>query len=300
MQATPDDVFLGAVPFSNTFGLSATILSCAVAGARLVCMPHFNPVVAQAVIALEQVTIHNGVPTMFAMELNQPDFDRRAYSSLRTGIMAGAPCPAELVVRVRDEMDCHVLIGYGLTEASPAVAVTHLDDGPVTATQTVGVPLDGVEIKVVDQTGTALAPGSEGELCVRGYNVMLGYWDDPQATSEVLDADGWLHTGDLGVIDPDGPVRIVGRLQEMIIRSGLKVHPGTVEMVLRTHPAVKECAVVGVPDLIYGSRSSPALCCEVVCPRPMTCGLAPKSIPTTRARIALALRRAAAPQGARA
>ncbi len=252
MHATSDDVFLGAVPFSNTFGLSATILACAVAGARLVCMPHFNPVVAQTIIALEQITIHNGVPTMFAMELNQPDFEPRAYTSLRTGIMAGAPCPPELVARVREEMGCQVLIGYGLTEASPAVTTTQLDDGPVTATQTAGRPLDGIEVKVVGTDGAELPPGSEGELCVRGFNVMLGYWDDREATSEVLAADGWLHTGDLAVIDPDGPVRIVGRLHEVIIRSGLKIYPGRVEIVLRTHPAVKDCAVVGVPDLIYG------------------------------------------------
>lgn len=262
LQATEDDVFLGAVPFSNTFGLTTTILTSAIAGARLICMPHFNPRVAQAVIALEQVTIQSGVPTLFAMELNQPDFDRLAYTSLRTGIMAGAPCPPELVARVHQAMNCRVLIGYGLTEAAPAVTMTHLDDGPVTATQTVGRPLDGVTIKVCDPDGESLPIGSEGELCVQGYNVMLGYWEDPTGTAEVLDADGWLHTGDLAVIDPDGPVRIVGRIHEVIMRSGLKIHPGTVEMALRAHPAVRECAVVGIPDLIYGELIVACVVCD--------------------------------------
>jgi fatty-acyl-CoA synthase len=250
--ANTEDVFLGAVPFSNTFGITATILTCVVAGGRIVCMPKYHPAQVQELIANEGITIHSGVPTMYAMELNHPGFKKKAFTSLRTGFMAGAPCPASLVTRARKEMGCNILIGYGLTEASPSVTMTHLDDGPVTSTETVGIPMDDVEIKVVGPDNKELPFGETGELCVRGYNVMLGYWEDPQATSDVLDEEGWLHTGDLAIIDPDGPVRIVGRLHELIIRSGFTIHPGVIEMALRTHPDVKDAAAVGIPDLIYG------------------------------------------------
>ena len=252
MRANAEDVFLGAVPFSNTFGITATILACAVVGGRLVCLPRYRPAQVQALIANEGITIHNGVPTMFAMELNHPGFEKQSFDSLRTGVMAGAPCPALLVARVRKDMGCNILIGYGLTEASPSVTMTQLDDGPVTSTETVGLPMEDIEVKIVGLDKEELPLGETGELYVRGYNVMLGYWEDSQATAEVLDPDGWLHTGDLAVIDPDGPVRIVGRIHEVINRSGFKIHPEVIEMALRTHPDVIEAAAVGIPDLIYG------------------------------------------------
>lgn len=252
LAAAPEDVFLGAVPFSNTFGLTATILASMVVGATLVCQPRYHPNDALALVAQEKISIHNGVPTMFAMELNHPDFKKTTLSSLRTGVMAGAPCPPELVKRVHREMGCRVLVAYGLTEVSPGVTSTRLDDGPVTATQSVGKPLADVEIKVTDEGGKTLPPGTEGELWVRGPNVMLEYWNDPEATQQVMDPEGWLNTGDLAVISPDGIVQIVGRKDDVIIRSGFKIYPKTVEMTLRTHPAVKEAVVVGVPDLIYG------------------------------------------------
>jgi fatty-acyl-CoA synthase len=252
LACTPDDIFLGAPHFSNTFGLTATILACTVAGAQLSCLPKYHPAQALAQIAQDQVTVHNGVPTLFAMELNHPDFSLRACESLRIGIMAGASCPPGLVARVRQEMDCNVIVAYGLTEASPSVTMTRLEDGPITATETVGRPMEGVEIKVVDASGESLPTGKKGELCVRGYNVMLGYWEDSKATAQVLDDEGWLHTGDLAVIDANGPVRIVGRQGEVISRGGFKVYPGMIEMVLRSFPGVKETAVVGVPDMILG------------------------------------------------
>lgn len=252
IACTPDDKFLGTLPFSNTFGLTATILACTVASAQLVCLPKYHPDDALNLIEKESITVHHGVPTMFAMELNLPTFDRQKCSTLRTGIMSGAPCPPELVKRVRAEMGMQLVLAYGLTEASPAVTMTRLDDGPITATETVGRPHEGVEIKVVDPSGQTLPDGEEGELCVRGYNVMLGYWEDPLATSQVIDQQGWLHTGDLAIIDPNGPVRIVGRIDDVINRAGFKINPGNVEMVMRTHPGVKEAVLVGVPDLIYG------------------------------------------------
>ena len=252
LASTSDDVFLGAVPFSNVFGLTPTLLTCAIAGAQLVPLPGYHPGEALRLIESAKVTVHHGVPTMFALELNHPDFRPERCASLRTGIMSGAPCPPDLVRRVREQMHCNVLLAYGLTEASPAVTVTHLDDGPITATQTAGRPLKGISLKVVDADGQALPDGAEGELCVRGYNVMRGYWNDPAATAQVLDADGWLRTGDLAVIDPDGPVRLVGRKGEIINRGGYKIYPGAMEMVLRSYPGVKEAAVVGVPDVIFG------------------------------------------------
>ncbi len=255
LHATSEDIFLGAVPFTNAFGLTPTILACTAAGAQIVCLPHFTPGKTLALVESAGVTVHHGVPTMFALELNHADFHPSRCASLRTGIMSGAPCPPDLVKRVREQMGCDILLAYGLTEASPSVTMTRFRDGPVTATQTVGRPHRGVGLKVVDPEGVSLPDGEEGELCVRGYNVMLGYWDNPADTAQVLDSEGWLRTGDLAVIDPDGPVRIVGRKDNIINRGGFKVHPATVEMVLRSHPGVKDAAVVGVPDLIFGELS---------------------------------------------
>jgi 3-isopropylmalate dehydratase small subunit len=252
LACTSDDVFLGSVPFSNSFGLAPTILACAVAGAQLALLPTYHPAEALKLIEQAHVTIHHGVPTMFALELNQPDFRSDACASLRTGIMSGAHCPSDLAARVRDQMHCNISLAYGLTEASPAVTMTHLDDGPITATQTVGRPLEGVTLKVIDTEGSIVPDGLEGELCVRGYNVMQGYWNDPKLTAQAIDAEGWLHTGDLAMIDPDGPVKIVGRKGEVINRGGFKLYPGTIEMVLRSYPGVKEAAVVGIPDVIFG------------------------------------------------
>ncbi len=263
LGTTGDDIFLGAVPFSNAFGLTPTILACTAAGASLVCMPRFDAWEALNLIEAHGVTIQNGVPTMFALELQHPSFASARCTSLRTGIMSGAPCPPELVRRVREAMGMDLILAYGLTEASPSVTMTRLTDGPVTRTETVGRPMEGVEVKVLSPQAEALPPGDEGEICVRGYNVMAGYWQDPEATSQVLDNDGWLHTGDLGVVDPDGPLRVLGRRDEVINRGGFKIYPRTVEMELRTLAGIKEVAVVGVPDSIYGE-----MLCACVVPVP--------------------------------
>ncbi|HKZ55236.1 MAG TPA: AMP-binding protein [Anaerolineales bacterium] len=252
LECSSNDVFLGAVPLTNAFGLAPTILACAVSGAQLVPLKRYNPGLALALIASAGVTVHHGVPTMFALELNHPDFHSESCRSLRTGIVSGAPCPPELVTEVRQRMGCNLLIGYGLTEASPSVCLTRLDDGPVTATQTVGRPMEGVEVRVVGPDGATLPTGQEGELHVRGYNIMQGYWEDDEATRQVLVDGGWLRTGDLAVVDADGPLRILGRKDDVINRGGFKVHPGTIEMVLRSHPAVRDAAVFGIPDVVYG------------------------------------------------
>jgi 3-isopropylmalate dehydratase small subunit len=252
MQVTPFDVFLGAVPFSNSFGLTAHIVACTIAGTQMICMSKFHPKEALSLILKENITIHHGVPTMFAMELNCEDFKPRDCASLRTGMILGAPCQPELVSQIREQMGFKVLVSYGLTETSPCVTMTRLNDGPITATETVGRPLEDVEIKVIDEISETLPQTEIGELCVRGYNVMLGYWIDPESTAKVLDSDGWLHTGDLASISPNGPVRIHGRKGQNINRAGFIVYPGTVEVKLQSFPGVKEVAVVGVPDLIFG------------------------------------------------
>jgi len=259
----PEDVFLGSVPLSNAFGIGPTLLTAAIAGARLVLMGAYHPGEALRVIESERVTVHHGVPTMFALELNHHDFATTDLSSLRTGIMSGAPCPPELVRRVRSEMGCDVLIAYGLTEAAPGVTATRFTDGPVTRNETVGRPLPGVEVRLVDETGAEVPFGEVGELLCRGPNIMLGYWGQPEETARRLDGEGWLHTGDLATLDPNGPIRVVGRRDDVINRGGLKIYPGTVEMVLRTHPKVKEAAVVGLPDLVFGEIS-----CACVVPMP--------------------------------
>ncbi|MBI3160185.1 MAG: AMP-binding protein [Chloroflexi bacterium] len=264
LQATPEDVFLGAVPFSNTFGLTATILTALSAGASLACLPRFSAEHAGELLASRPISIFNAVPTMYALLLNHGSHRVGGTPHLRSGIVAGAPCPPELVERIFAELNCRVLLAYGLTEASPCVTCTHIEDGSITASRTVGRPLPGVEIKLVDSGGYPIAAGLEGELCVRGDNVMAGYWDDPAASAQVLDAEGWLHTGDLATIDPDGNVQVIGRQDDVIIRGGFKVYPQTIEMVLRTHPLVREAVVVGVPDLIYGEL----ICACVVLQRP--------------------------------
>lgn len=263
LDAVASDAFLGAVPYSNVFGITPTILACVVAGARLVGLPRYHPGLALQVIERHAVTVHHGVPTMFALELNHPDFRLEACSSLRVGIMSGAACPPDLVRHVRESMAMEVLIAYGLTEASPGVTLTRFDDGPVTATETVGRPMDDIEVRVVSEDSSPLPPGQEGELCVRGYNVMQGYWQDPEATRMVLDRDGWLHTGDLATLDPDGVVRIVGRRDDAINRAGFRIYPGPIEMVLRSFPGVREAAVVGVPDVIFGE-----ITCACIVPAP--------------------------------
>jgi fatty-acyl-CoA synthase len=252
LECRPEDKILGAVPFSNAFGLTPTILATVAAGAHLICMTKYEPGEAIEIIHSHSITVHHGVPTMFAMELNHSDFASKKFSSVRTGIMAGAPCPPDLILQVREKMIPNLLVAYGLTEASPSVTMTRLDDGPITATQTVGRAMPGVELKLIDTDRREVTAGQEGELCVRGYNVMRGYWEDPEATALVLDKEGWLRTGDLASMDADGPVRILGRTDEVINRGGFKIHPGTVEMVLRSFPGVKEAALVAIPDAIFG------------------------------------------------
>jgi fatty-acyl-CoA synthase len=243
------------VPFYHCFGMVMGNLGATSHGACIVIPARaFDPAATLRAVAAERVTSLYGVPTMFIAELGLPDFASYDLGSLRTGIMAGSPCPVEVMKRVIAEMNmAEVSICYGMTETSPVSTQTRRDDDLERRTATVGRVLPHVEVKVVDPaTGTTLPRDEPGELCTRGYSVMLGYWDDPERTAEALDAEGWMHTGDLAVMRPDGYVTIVGRIKDMIIRGGENVYPREIEEFLYRHPKVSDVQVVGVPDPVYG------------------------------------------------
>ncbi len=250
------------VPFYHCFGMVMGNLAATAHGAAMIVpCPTFDPGAVLAAVEAERITSLYGVPTMFIAELGHPDLATTDLSSLRTGIMAGSPCPVEVMKRVIDEMNmAEVTICYGMTETSPVSTQTGADDSIEKRTQTVGRVHPHVEIKIVDPaTGEVVERGRpdapvSGEFCTRGYSVMLGYWDDPERTAEAIDSDGWMHTGDLATMDADGYVNIVGRIKDMIIRGGENVYPREIEEFLYTHPDVSDVQVIGVPDERYGEE----------------------------------------------
>ena len=245
------------VPFYHCFGMVMGNLGCTSHGATIVIpAPLFDPAATLATVEEERCTSLYGVPTMFIAELALPDFATHDLGSLRTGVMAGSPCPVEVMKRVIAEMGMEeVAICYGMTETSPVSTQTRADDDLERRTATVGRPLPHVEVKVVDPTdGTIVAPGTPGELCTRGYSVMLGYWDQPERTAEAVDAARWMHTGDLAVMRPDGYVNIVGRIKDLVIRGGENISPREVEEFLYAHPDIEDVQVIGVPDVRYGEE----------------------------------------------
>lgn len=246
-----------AVPFHHCFGMVLANLLCMTVGACIVIpCEHFDPLQVLQAIDKEKCTAVHGVPTMFIAELEHPRFREFDLSSLRTGIMAGAPCPPALMKQVMEDMHCPgILIGYGETEASPLTHLTDPDDSLERRTTTVGCNLPHQEVKIVDIKSRRTLPlGERGEICFRGYHIMQEYFGDDEATSRTVDEHGWLASGDLGVMDADGYVRITGRLKEMIIRGGENIYPREIEDVLYTHPSVAEAAVFGVPDHYYGEE----------------------------------------------
>ncbi|MFE6776247.1 AMP-binding protein [Streptomyces sp. NPDC057702] len=252
------------VPLYHTFGMVVGVLAAVSHGACVVLpAPSFDPAATLRAVERERCTALYGVPTMFIAELHHPDFARYDLSTLRTGIVGGSPCPAEVVRRVIGEMHLsEISVAYGMTETSPIATQTPLPEPGEDArsllerrTRTVGVAHPHLELKVVDPgTGLTVPRGERGELCVRGYSVMLGYWADPERTAEAIDAARWMHTGDLAVMREDGYVRIVGRIKDMIIRGGENVYPREIEEFLHTHPKVADVQVVGVPDEKYGEE----------------------------------------------
>ncbi len=246
------------VPFYHCFGMVMGNLGCTTHGATMVIPAEaFDPGATLAAVEAERCTALYGVPTMFVAELSDPDFDSFDLSSLRTGVMAGSPCPVEVMKSCIDRMHMgEVTICYGMTETSPVSTQTLPDDSLHHRTATVGRTHPHVEVRVAtaDDPSATAERGETGELCTRGYSVMVGYWNDPDRTAEAIDADGWMRTGDLAVMDDDGYVNIVGRSKDMVIRGGENIYPREVEEFLFTHPAVLDAQVVGVPDARYGEQ----------------------------------------------
>ncbi len=257
MHFSEQDRLCVSVPFYHCFGMVLANLVCFSVGAcAVIPCEHFDPEAVLQAINNERCTAIHGVPTMFIAELEQPRFKEFDLSSLRTGIMAGAPCPPALMHRVIEEMHCQeILIGYGETEASPLTHLTTREDSLERRVETVGKNLPHQEVKVVDITSGKTVPLDEvGEICFRGYHIMKGYYGDEEATRKAIDNNGWLHSGDLGSMDKDGYVKITGRLKEMIIRGGENIYPREIEDYLFTHPKISEVAVFGIPDEFYGEE----------------------------------------------
>lgn len=255
MRISGADRFLLVVPFSHVFGAVVGILCAVAGGATMVLRDRFKADDVLETIDKERATILYGTPTMFVLELGSPRFDRHDLTSLRTGIIAAAPCPVEVVNGIMTRMHCDIAISYGLTETSPALTATTFDDSPVLRATTVGKALPGIELKVVDDQRKPVPPGTVGELACRGYAVMQGYYQQPELTNEIVDEEGWLYTGDLASLDEEGYVRICGRKKDMIKRGGYAIFPVDVEDYLHRHPGVQDVAIIGVPDPVLGEIS---------------------------------------------
>ena len=257
MRLTSRDRVCIPVPFYHCFGMVLGNMACAVHGAAMVIPDEaFDPWTTLKTIEEEECTAVYGVPTMFIRELEHPEFSKVDLGSLRTGIMAGSPCPIEVMKQVVEKMHCREMtIAYGLTESSPVITQTGVGDPLETRVTTVGRPLPHTEVKIVDPgSGEVVPRGNPGELCTRGYLVMNGYYRNPKATREAIDSEGWLHTGDLATLDEEDYCRITGRVKDMIIRGGENIYPREIEEFLYTHPAVSDVQVVGVPDLRMGEE----------------------------------------------
>ena len=254
MKYTQADRLLVCVPLFHCFGCVLAMCAIITHGGTLVFVEEFDPLMVLASVQKEKCTALYGVPTMFIAELNHPMFDMFDLSSLRTGIMAGSLCPIETMNQVMHKMNCRdLIIVYGLTESSPGMTATRVTDSPEVRATTVGTNYPGVEVKVVDpETGEECPPEVQGEICCRGYNVMKGYYNNPEATAKAIDKDGWLHSGDLAVKTKDGFFRITGRIKDMIIRGGENIYPREIENFLYQMPQIDMVEVAGIPDEKYG------------------------------------------------
>ncbi|MCW5663081.1 MAG: AMP-binding protein [Piscinibacter sp.] len=255
MRLGPDDALCIPVPLYHCFGMVLAVLACVSAGARMVFPGEgFDARATLEAVERERCTALHGVPTMFIAELDHPEFRLFDLASLRTGIMAGAPCPIEVMRRVQADMHMHeVTIAYGMTETSPVSFQSATDDPLEKRVTTVGRVLPHLEVKIVDLDGNTVPVGEKGELCTRGYSVMQGYWDDPERSADAI-RDGWMHTGDLATLDAEGYCNIVGRVKDMVIRGGENVYPREVEEFLFRHPKIAAVQVFGVPDARYGEE----------------------------------------------
>ncbi|MCY7864846.1 AMP-binding protein [Bacillus spizizenii] len=258
MALTSQDRMCIPVPFFHCFGCVLGVLACVSVGAAMIPVQEFDPITVLKMVEKEKCTALHGVPTMFIAELHHPDFDAYDLSTLRTGIMAGSPCPSEVMKAVIEKMGMKdITIAYGQTEASPVITQTRAHDSFLRRVETTGRALPHAEVKIVEPgTCQEVQRGVQGELCTRGYHVMKGYYKDEEATRKAINPDGWLFTGDLAVMDEDGYCRITGRLKDMLIRGGENIYPREIEEFLYRHPDILDVQVVGVPDTKFGEEAA--------------------------------------------
>ncbi|WP_066684079.1 AMP-binding protein [Christensenella intestinihominis] len=256
MKLTHEDRLCIPVPLFHCFGCVLGVMASYTHAASMILIDHFNPLKVMGAIQSEKCTAVHGVPTMFISMLDHPDFSKYDFSTLRTGIMAGSPCPIEFMKRAMSDMNMQeITITYGQTESSPAITMTSTDDPIEVRVATVGKKIPHVEAKIIDpETGEDVPFDTQGEIVARGYNLMKGYYKMPEATAQAIDKDGWLHTGDLGTMDKDGYFKITGRLKDMIIRGGENIYPREIEEFLYTNDKVRDVQVIGVPDKRYGEE----------------------------------------------
>lgn len=256
MRFTKEDRLCIPVPFFHCFGLVLAVMACLTHASTMVPVEVYSPVKVMETIQAEHCTAVHGVPTMYIFMLEHPDFDKYDFSSLRTGIMSGSPCPIATMRQVVEKMNMReITIPYGQTEASPVTTMTNTEDSLERRVTTVGRAMPAIECKIVDpETGEDVGPNVQGEFCCRGYNVMRGYYKMEEATRAVIDEDGWLHSGDLAMCDEDGYYRITGRIKDMIIRGGENIYPREIEELIYTHEAVQDVQVIGVPSKKFGEE----------------------------------------------
>lgn len=256
MKFTKNDKLCITVPFFHCFGLVLAMMACVTHGTTMVPVERYSPVPVMNAISVEKCTAVHGVPTMFIAMLEHAQFNNFDFSSLRTGIMAGSPCPIEVMKKVIDKMNMReIVIVFGQTEASPGCTMTTTSDSIDKRVNTVGRAFPGVECKIIDpESGEELPINTPGEFCARGYNIMKGYYKMPEATAQAIDKDGWLHTGDLCTVDEDGYYKVVGRIKDMIIRGGENIYPKEIEECLYTCDKVSDVQVIGVPSEAYGEE----------------------------------------------
>jgi long-chain acyl-CoA synthetase len=256
-DVSPDDVIMGCLPLFHVFGLTCGLNVSVAAAATLTLLPRFDPAKALDIIQRDRVTIFEGVPTMYAAMLHLPDADPAQAATLQLCASGGAAMPVEILRGFEEKFGCIVLEGYGLSETSPVASFNH--PNRVRKPGSIGTPIEGVEMRLVDDDWNTVPEGEIGEIAIRGHNVMKGYWNKPEATAEVMTADGWFRTGDMARVDADGYYFIVDRKKDLIIRGGYNVYPREIEEVLHEHPAVAEVAVIGIPDANLGEEVGAAV-----------------------------------------
>ncbi|HXO24470.1 MAG TPA: long-chain fatty acid--CoA ligase [Streptosporangiaceae bacterium] len=254
---SPDDVIMGCLPLFHVFGLTCGLNVSVASAATLTLLPRFDPAKALDIIQRDQVTIFEGVPTMYAAMLHLPDADPAQAATLKLCASGGAAMPVEILRGFESRFGCVILEGYGLSETSPVASFNHPDE--VRKAGSIGTPIEGVEMRLIDDDWNTVPDDTIGEIAIRGHNVMKGYWNKPEATAEVMSADGWFRTGDMARVDADGYYFIVDRKKDLIIRGGYNVYPREIEEVLHEHPAVAEVAVIGIPDANLGEEVGAAV-----------------------------------------